>query len=131
MPLSELKVSLRFTGDELDPSEISAALGCDPSHAIRQGEEIESQHFIAHSPTGVWLLRSDGKDTLDEAIQDLLGRMNLDVAVWNDLTRRFRAEFFVGLFSDTSEAGLTIPAMTIRQLSDLGLAIAFDVYCNV
>ena len=130
MALSEIKVSLRLTGDNLVPSEISSALGCNPSEARAKGEEIESQRFIRKSPTGVWILRSHRKDTLDEAIQDLLERVNVDATVWNDLTNRFRAEFFVGLFSDTNQAGLTISAMTLRRLSDLRLAIALDVYCS-
>lgn len=126
----ELKVSLRVVGDELCPEEITRVLCCQPTECRKKGDEIESKKFIRKSPTGVWLLRSNGASTIDDAVTALLDQVSNDRSVWQNLTKQFRAEFFVGIFSDTTQAGITLTASTIQRLSELGLSIGLDVYCN-
>ncbi len=123
-------ISLRFTGHDLVPLEISASLGCEPTDSRRKGDDVETERFITKAPTGVWLLEADGSETIDKGIHSLLDRVNNDVAVWSELTKRYRSEFFIGVFSDTGQVGLTIGPEAISRLSRLGLSIGLDIYCN-
>jgi len=130
MSNNELKVSLRVVGDELSPEEITRILGCQPTECRKKGDEIESKRFIRKAPTGVWLLRSNGASTIDDAVSSLLDQVSNDPSVWQKLTKQFRAEFFVGIFSGTTQVGITLTASTIQRLSELGLSMGLDVYCN-
>ena len=124
------KVSLRIIGDGLVPSEVTAMLGCAPTDSRRKGDAVETEHFIAKSPTGVWCLKAEGNETIDQAINALLDHVSDDVAVWAELARRYRAEFFIGVFSDTSQVGLRITAETLKRLSRFGLSVGLDIYCT-
>ncbi|HEU0156699.1 MAG TPA: DUF4279 domain-containing protein [Stellaceae bacterium] len=54
-------VTLRFAGDDLDPSEISAVLPVAPTRAHRKGEEfIAGPHAgKLRGRTGIWFLATD------------------------------------------------------------------------
>jgi hypothetical protein len=52
---------LRFSGDQLDPCEISSILGIAPSRAYRKGEEYFAgpRTRMVKGRTGIWLLSTD------------------------------------------------------------------------
>ena len=54
-------VTLRFSGDELDPTEISAILPIKPTRAHRKGEEFVAgpKAGTLHGRTGIWFLVTD------------------------------------------------------------------------
>src|SRR5437763_14463664 len=54
-------VTLRFSGDELDPQEISAILPIKPTRAHRKGEEFFAGPSAGnlHGRTGIWFLATD------------------------------------------------------------------------
>ena len=126
----EFAVSLRVSGDDLAPSQVSIALGCEPSEAISKGQEVPTAHFIRKAPTGVWLLRSPVCTTIDEGIEYLLDRVTDDKQVWETLGKRYRVEMLVGVFSKGEEIGLIIQSKTLNRIARLGLALSLDIYCN-
>lgn len=54
-------VTLRFAGNDLDPSEISAILAVKPTRAHRKGEEFFAGPNAGNLPgrTGIWFLATD------------------------------------------------------------------------
>lgn len=131
MSNDEIKVSLRIVGDELSPEEITVLLGCQPTESRMKGDELRSQSFISTAPTGIWLLSSSITSSVEDAVFDLLNQVDNDPSVWSELTKRFRTEFFVGVFSETCQVGITVSASIIQKLSVLGLSIGIDVYCDL
>src|SRR5437764_9608288 len=67
-------VTLRFAGDELDPTEISAILPVEPTRAHRKGEEfLAGPHAGAlRGRTGIWFVATDKfvpSDDLDDHLR--------------------------------------------------------------
>ena len=58
---SKAFVTLRFAGDDLDPSEISAVLPVKPTRAHRKGEEFFAGPHAGNlrSRTGIWFVATD------------------------------------------------------------------------
>lgn len=66
-------VTLRFAGDDLDPSEISAVLPIAPTRAHRKGEEFFAGSHAGRlrGRTGIWFLATD-KFVSGDNLQDHL-----------------------------------------------------------
>lgn len=124
-------VTLRISGDNLDPTEISAALGVEPTFSIRKGaEEIRPSGRIRTAKTGIWnrsVADCDPGD-LDRQIADLLSQMTGDLGVWKNLATRFHCEVFCGLFMNEINEGFSISADTLTFLAERDLSIDFDLY---
>lgn len=123
-------VSLRFSGDDLDPDEITTALHCVPSHACRKGERIPAKDARRPWRTGIWCLDLPQKEDapFDDQVRELLGRLSPDLDVWCRLTARFRADVFIGVFLATGNDGLNVSPETMRELGARGIEIDFDIY---
>ena len=128
-PVDGVTVCLRFFGDELDPDEVSRALGCQPTRAIRKGESAPGRyHRVA--TTGSWLLEGAPADPPDveEMIRGLLAAVSSDQWVWTDLTRRFSADIFCGLFLKRENRGFELSAALSAELAARNLVVGFDIY---
>ncbi|MEM9754974.1 MAG: hypothetical protein AAF914_03220, partial [Pseudomonadota bacterium] len=51
-----------------------------------------------------------------------------DPGIWADLTARFRADMFCGVFLSGGNEGMSLSRQTIRSLAVRGLTIDFDIY---
>ncbi len=124
-------VSLRLHGDDLDPDEVSRLLGQAPDLAARKDEVWRPNSTpAAISRTGRWLKRVERRTPgdLDAQIGELLGLMSADLAVWGNLTGRFRADLFCGVFLGGANEGLTLRADTLLMIGARGLSLDFDIY---
>ncbi len=127
-------VSLRIFGPELDPDEITYLLGCNPSHAHRAGEVVTTPSGRRRiERQGSWHL-STGESTATEIADQvslLLSHVTVDLRVWHDITSRYQADVFCGLFLDGWNRGFTLPPSLLQQLGARHLAIGFDMYAPV
>jgi len=130
--LNYTKASLRFLGDDLVPSEISFLLGQLPTQSeiknnIRVGKATGQKR---PAKSGGWRLKAptqtDGD--LDAQISALLGQLTNDLTVWRDLTARYKADVFCGLFLNTGADGLTMQPSTLQMLGDRGLKLEICIY---
>ena len=64
----------------------------------------------------------------DVQISEILGRLTHDLSIWQDLTTRFRADVFCGLFMEESNEGISLSNETLQRLAERGLTIDFDIY---
>lgn len=129
----ETKVSLRFFGDDLDPDEITRRLGRDPSTGIRKGEKWSVREGVEPRPwprTGSWRLKAEvcQPGDLEGQIWALLQTLNDDPDIWQELTTRFTADLFCGLFMDGWNEGLSLSPKLMMALAARNLSIGFDIY---
>lgn len=100
--LNESAASLRFFGDDLDPDEVTQLLGHAPSNSERVGEMIvrAATKHKRIAQTGGWRLSAERRKPgdLDAQISGLLDLLTDDIAIWSNLTRRFRADMFCCMF---------------------------------
>lgn len=129
--LRESAVTLRFRGDDLEPEEISNALGVSPDKGVRKGETwFTPKGFPAVASTGMWHFRIDREapGDLDKQIPSLFSLMNTDLDVWTDLSRRFEGHLFVGLMLKYGNEGIGIQPRVLAAIGARGLRIDFDIY---
>ena len=124
-----MSVTLRFFGDDLDPDEVSRLLGSQPTLCRRKGEVIPDQNQRV-AETGSWLLSSQrqSKSPLSLQIEALFGRLTDDLEVWKQLTGRYYADLFCGLWCKEWNRNLEINAAVLRRESDRGLRVGLDLY---
>jgi hypothetical protein len=121
-------VSVRFSGDDLDPADVTQALGATPDIAYRKGDAVRDGRGIGR--TGLCSFRAPRATPgdLDGQITRLLDGLSPDLAIWRDLSQRYRGEVFIGLFLTESNEGMGIASATIDALAQRGLQIDLDIY---
>jgi hypothetical protein len=123
-------VSLSFGGHDLDPDEITRALG-KPTRAARKGEirqRPKGGEFVSH--TGIWLLNTEEAylGEIDTQVALLFSLLSQDFDVWRDLSVRYRGRIFVGLFLSQSNEGIAIQPQTLSAIGIRGLKLELDIY---
>lgn len=104
-------------------------LGSKPTLSRRKGEAITGQDGRI-AETGSWLLSSErqSKSPLELQVAALFGRLTSDLSVWKQLTARYYADLFCGLWSEAFNRGLELSPEILRMVSDRGLRLGLDVY---
>ena len=123
--------TLRFFGDDLRPDEITSRLGRAPTKSQTKGDEwLRPNGTIRIAKWGSWRLcaADRGPGDLDAQVAELLSGLSDDLAVWADLTNRFRADVFCGLFLEESNEGLSLSPQTLALLGALNLELDLDIY---
>lgn len=129
--LYQTAVTLRFLSDDLDPEEISNALGRQPTTGARKGGvwlNPAGRQMIAR--IGFWRLTVEREipGDLDKQIATILGSLNDDASVWRSIARKGKAEVFAGLMLGQSNEGINISADTLLALGARGLSLELDIY---
>ena len=123
--------SLGFYGDDLEPDEITAALGAEPTVGVRKGQTwLTASGAEKIARTGSWRVeaqRSEPGD-LDRQITGLLAPLTDDLVIWNDLASRFRGRLFCGLFLEDGNEGGTLKPATLLMMGSRGLYLDLDIY---
>jgi len=122
---------LGFYGDDLDPVEVTARLGIQPTVGVRKGDcWVTSGGRQKMTPTGSWRLDASDREPADlnGQINELLNVLSNDLTVWQSLSARFGDRIFCGIFLDTFNEGFDLRPETLLRLSERGLFIDFDVY---
>jgi hypothetical protein len=127
-PIDEVNVTLALGSEDLEPQEISRALGVMPTRAHRRGDSPGSRSPPYSS--GVWLLTERGRDAelVEVVIDRLLMQLPEDPAVWRDLKRQHKIQFRFGLHITGWNKGLSIPLKQVTRIGELGAEMEFDIY---
>ena len=120
---------LRFFGDTLRPDEVTSLLGCSPTKS-RLASVQAPPGTKAPSRTGAWLLSAQERSPgdLDAQIGELLSKLTDDLEVWRDLSSKFRADVFCGIFLHDQNEGIGVSPRTMFSLGEQGLELALDIY---
>lgn len=130
-PIHDATLTLRFFGDDLDPEELTARLGCPPDDYSVKGDTAVSESGASSvAATGRWLLRASDlyANDVEMQIAELLETLTDDLTVWHDVTMRYQADVVVGLFMQAGNENFTISPGAVGALAVRGLALHFDIY---
>jgi len=124
--------SLRFFGDDLDPDQVTYALGKVPTQCARKGEPIErgSSGTFRTANYGTWLLEVERRSPgdLNGQIAELLKGTTDDLEIWRSLSQRFQSDIFCGLFLNKQMSGIDVSPQTMLTLGERGLLLDLDIY---
>jgi len=123
--------SIGFFGDDLDPSEITRQLNCEPTVGVAKGGTWTTSIGAEKAArTGSWRLVAQRRSPadLDAQIVELLSVMNDDFEAWRLLAGRFRGRVFCGVFLASFNDGLTLRPETLLMLGQRGLLLDLDIY---
>ena len=127
--LARSRATLRLIGSDLQPDEVSALLGAQPSAARVRGERNDGPGPAVWL-TGSWRLSADDAEPAspDAQIAQILDQLTPDLAVWQSLVARFKTDLFCGWFMDEFNEGTSLSADTLRALGDRGIRLDVDLY---
>jgi len=114
-PVDRFKITLRISGEELDPDRITALLDCRPSRTERKGVSISGDSGPRIPKRGQWLLTIDSRDChstddVEDGIRMLLAQLPSDAGLWASLTSTYAVDVFCGLFLASSNRGFCLSA---------------------
>ena len=127
--IARVRASLRVFGDSLEPEEVSALLGHQPTRCHRKGDKCGPQG-ASIEPTGAWILdsRTSEKVEIEDHVESLLAIITSDHDEWASLTERFSASILCSVFLDQYNEGFELSPRLCKALANRGLVIAFDIY---
>jgi hypothetical protein len=122
--------SLRICGDQLDPDEISRLLGGFPTLSYRKGDVKKSKIRDIVRKSGAWMLNATDREPedLDAQVEEILGQLTQDLAVWVSLSKNHRMDLFCGFFMEQTDEGVEISTQTLKALGERGIKLGFCVY---
>jgi hypothetical protein len=128
--VDKTSVSLRFSGDTLDPDEISKLLNCQPTNSHKKGDVLPDKRYRGVAQTGMWGLseKKTGEVSLEKQIFQLFSRLSDDLEIWRKLTSQYHSDLFCGLFMDSWNRGIDFSPELMAQISARGLTLSLDIY---
>jgi hypothetical protein len=80
--------------------------------------------------TGTWRLDANilRPGDINAQVAELLAQLDDDLSVWIDLTDRFKADVFCGVWMEDSNEGMNLSVKTMMNLGARGLPLEFDIY---
>lgn len=130
--LSESLMSLRISGETLDPDEITRLLGAAPTSSRRKGDvkhrSKDGRETIAK--VGMWLLSAEKRmpEDADGQVAEILGKLTDDLSVWMSLCQQYEIDVYCGWFMEETNEGLSISPKTMGALLARGIELGIDIY---
>jgi len=132
----ETHATFRIMRDELDPSEVTRALGVAPSFARRKGDTYGHPDRPVRSRTGIWALESEGtvkSRELEDHLRFLAAHISPDARSYIKRLRLdgYRIDVLCYWMSGTGHGGPVLSPEVLCILCDLGAELSFDFYSAV
>jgi hypothetical protein len=123
---------LNIVGEDLDPSEVARLLGGAPSYSYSKGDDIRRRPDMPErlARRGLWSRKATPTEpeNLDAQVLELLSGLTENLAVWGELSAKYRIAVFCGWFMRESNEGVEISPNTLRLLGERGIVLSLDIY---
>ncbi len=130
--LNESKVTLRISGDLLDPDEITKLLGGVPTLARKKDEIIVGKVTgkSRQAKTGQWHISALSRtpEDFNGQVEEILNGLSQDIKIWENLGRKFELDLFCGAFMQETDEGFGISAKTLMALGMRGIDFELCIY---
>jgi len=126
------KATLRISGDDLDPQEISSLLGYKSNLIQAKGEVLIGKNTGKKriAKTGMWRIQANEREpeNIDNQIVEILSRLSSDLSVWELIADKHYLDLFCGLFMDVSNEGMEISSSSLLLLAERQILLSLDIY---
>ncbi len=126
--VDESSATLAVYGDDLDPRDITALLGVEPTSSFLPGHRRGPRSPpIKH---GGWFLRVEGAAPSGpgELLGVLLSRLPAETATWERLKERHSVQIRIGVHSQGWNRGFSLSAETLARVASVNVPMEFDLY---
>ena len=121
--------TLRISGDDLDPSDLTQLLGAAPTLACVKGEPRKpGGKVIARTGQSHLSAKDIEPADIDAQVAEILAQLPSDPDVWRLLAARYKIDLFYGWFMNESNEGVEIAAETLSALGSRGIKLGIDLY---
>jgi len=129
-PLAHSRATLRIIGDDLQPDDITALLGAEPTMATTRGQVNELGRGPKIWRTGTWRLEAPDAEPAnpDGQIAEILDELTPDLEVWRSLAARFKVDMFCGWFMVEGNESVSLSPDTLCALGERGIRLDIDLY---
>ncbi len=124
-------VELRFSGDVLEPSEITQRLNLQPSNSLSD----LGQSLGGKKRRPFWAYNGYGEDgfqaewlSLDQGLAFLLRRLSSSRTTIIELSRRFDGLWWCGHFQASFDGGPTLSPAVLAEIAEYRLPLTIDNY---
>ena len=78
----------------------------------------------------MWRLCASDREPedIDGQIREIFSQISADVAVWQNLSKKYRVNLFCGVFMTETNDGSSISPKSMATLADRGIELWFDIY---
>lgn len=130
--VSRSVVTLRVTGDSLEPELVAQALGHEPSSAQKRGETLVGKKTGVSRVArfGMWRIEAAAREPgdFDAQIEEILSKLTPDLGVWRLITSTYTTDLFCGLFLNRSNEGINLSPTSLAALGSRGIEFGLDIY---
>jgi Domain of unknown function (DUF4279) len=131
--MTEFSVAFRVKSTDLDPQDVTNALGLEPSKSHKRGDAHRGPSGKRYSDFsgGLWSLKSPlaASASLDEHLLALLDQLGSRAATIRELTVDYRIDFFIGVFGNgLGNFVFSISGEVLQSVAKLRVTLDFDVY---
>lgn len=129
--MHEYLVELRIYGKDLNPSQITAETGLQPSCLRQEGEVVGRKRY----QYSLWAYNGYTTDatpptwnSLEEGLLFLLERLSTSKSRLGQYQSKYKVIFWCGHFQSGFDGGPSLSSSLLRQLGDFGVGLTIDNY---
>ncbi len=124
-PDSETKASLYLYADDIDIQAISTSLGCEPTHAHRQGEVVKRK---PPARIGLWSLDAPKDLYFPDKLAYLIKNTTSSHNIWDELASKHKIALSCAVFLHRWTDGFEIPAELLAEIGTRHWQFGISVY---
>jgi hypothetical protein len=126
-PVDKFRVTLAIYHADLDPSEVTHIMGCEPTGSQRRGDRRSEKSAVL--PVGGWFLTKEATapSTPNDAITSLLSIPHPNIP-WKELAQRFKIQIRIGIHTGGWNRGFELSPAVVAILAGTAAPISFDLY---
>lgn len=121
-------VSVCFYAAELDPAELSAALGIDPTRSFCSGHRAGPRSPPA--ARGLWMLEATTTESPTRCVEGLFQRLPSDPTLWRALGQRYEVQIRITIAFSGWNRGLALSSSAVQKMANTGAAVQVDLYAD-
>jgi hypothetical protein len=133
--MKTFSIVVKFLGENLEPSEISARLGAAPDWASKKGAMVtyampRGRTVEREATTGFWQISAatDNLECIPQAAKELLAKLNAEAAQVSMVSSQFRGQIIFTNEAELPGITLALPPELTSLIQDLGLKLFINEF---
>jgi len=129
--ISRTKATLRISGKDLLPEDISSCLGGFPDFSQELGQEIANPSGKTRiAKFGMWSLSATDQEPgdLDFQISEILDQLTDNLDSWQELADNYKVDLFCGVFMESDMEGICLSPESLLKLGERKIILGLDIY---